>query len=218
MTHWHFYYVRFWFSVTLCRAFWSAVADSVAGQNKAKILTVWTIYHLCILILAWKNAHFFATSTLCFRKQHRESFPESQGMPTWPSDHGPITQQQQQQHTVQLFTLNWIPLCHSQIYCSHHYDWWGLWLPYKAPCPGGLRRGEDHLPVPIHRQQVQPQIYHHGWHWLQGKESGEFCCLSGQAFWHVFVLDMFILRTGDTCSVTIVTMSVVQALSLVCTY
>lgn len=58
-------------------------------------------------------------------------------------------------------------------YCSHHYDWWGLWLPYKAPGSGGLRRGKDHLPVPIHRQQVQSQVHHHSRHRLQGKKSGE---------------------------------------------
>lgn len=69
-----------------------------------------------------------------------------------------------------------------QVYCSHHYDWWGLWLPYKAPCPGGLRRGEDHLPLPIHRQQVQPQVHYHSGHRLQGKESGELRSLHTSAF------------------------------------
>lgn len=59
----------------------------------------------------------------------------------------------------------------------HHYDWWGLWLPYKAPGPGGLGCGKDDLPVSLHGQQVQPQIYHHSWDWLQGKASGRFCSL-----------------------------------------
>lgn len=63
--------------------------------------------------------------------------------------------------------------CLWQVYFGHHYDWWGLWLPYKAPRPGGLWRGQDNLPVSIHRQQVQPQVHHHSRHRLQGKKSGK---------------------------------------------
>lgn len=63
------------------------------------------------------------------------------------------------------------------VLCGHHYDWWGLWLPYKAPCPGGLRCWEDHLSLPLHGQQVQPEVYHHSRHRLPGKASGEFCLL-----------------------------------------
>lgn len=129
-----------------------------------------------------------------------------------PPDHSPITQLCCGTHS-HTDTQRMKPLCMSStlLHCystrfslcfpvgvlrGHHYDWWGLWLPYKAPCPGGLRRGEDHLPVPIYRQQVQPQVHHHSRHWLQGKESGELCLLPP------FLVSLAVEQKQEKCSPT----------------
>lgn len=49
---------------------------------------------------------------------------------------------------------------------SSHYVWWGVWLPHQIPSAGWFWRGENKLPLSIHRRQVQLQVYHYSGNWL----------------------------------------------------
>lgn len=65
-------------------------------------------------------------------------------------------------------------MCVCSLSALLHYGRVGLRLPDQAAGPRGLGGGKDHLPLQLHRQQVQPEVHDHGGHRLPGKESGEW--------------------------------------------
>ena len=80
-------------------------------------------------------------------------------------------------HTVCFTDCSLLCVC-VQVQRRQHYDWWGLWLFDQAPGSGGLWSGKDYLPLPLHRQQIQPQIHHYSGDRLQGKKSGKLILFS----------------------------------------